>query len=432
MIVVCEPLCKNFSHEKVNSGFLLGLRMAFPLEPIRVHAHATHIQALLRVLAIDGKAIPDIEFVPIEYGGTYGIRDLLEYRRVLCQVFSSALAAGTDRIFFLSFNPVILALIKWIRMAGPYTRLKLTFVLHGDFEEIADDRQPSPAPPLPGVSIGARLKRVKPLEMPAMALRQLRARLKAGWQQGLRALLSQAYPMKRALLWRHSASIRYIALAPHILANANKYVDAGWLNITVVPMPVAFAEPLPQPVNRWPKFAVFGYGDSAMLHQVLLKLAASRAADSGYEIRVIGMDDRGTAGFRNVTTPSPGKPMAREDMGKQAEDIDAFLILYTKERYRLSCSGSILEALSYMKPVLHFDNDCVNSFNLPYSPIGIRSDSIDEFVGNLVAIIEDYPGFVRKASTYRKNLLKRRAEFAIEGSLDSLRNSFTWPLSDTP
>ena len=115
--------------------------------------------------------------------------------------------------------------------------------------------------------------------------------------------------------------------------------------------------------------------------------------------------------------------MSREQMEAQAKDIDAFLILYTSERYRLSCSGSIFEALSYMKPVLHFENDCVNEFNRPESPIGMRAESPEEFVANMVAIIRDYGKFVEDAQRYRLNILERRRQYAMESSIVQLRQS---------
>ena len=53
MIVVCEPQCKSISHEKVNSGFIYGLRLAYPLETIRLYADASHIKALKEILIHD-------------------------------------------------------------------------------------------------------------------------------------------------------------------------------------------------------------------------------------------------------------------------------------------------------------------------------------------------------------------------------------------
>ena len=57
MIVVCDLLCKSMSHEKVNSGFIYGLSLAFPGEAIRFYADATHIEAIKKMSITDGLKI---------------------------------------------------------------------------------------------------------------------------------------------------------------------------------------------------------------------------------------------------------------------------------------------------------------------------------------------------------------------------------------
>lgn len=138
------------------------------------------------------------------------------------------------------------------------------------------------------------------------------------------------------------------------------------------------------------------------------------------------MENRGTESFSNIVCPSPGKVLDRSDMEKYAKDIDMFLILYDISRYRLSCSGTILESLSYIKPILHFNNDCINHFNKHENPIGICCNSLDEFVCKMEDIIENYDEYIHKFQTFRKNILELRKECAIENSLTQLKDSFTW------
>ena len=54
MIHICDLICKEMSHEKVNSGFVYGLRLAFPDEKIVVYADKSHIDALANILKVDG------------------------------------------------------------------------------------------------------------------------------------------------------------------------------------------------------------------------------------------------------------------------------------------------------------------------------------------------------------------------------------------
>lgn len=49
MIIVCDPGCKGFCHENVNSGFIYGLRLAHPDETIRFYAEINHINAIINI-----------------------------------------------------------------------------------------------------------------------------------------------------------------------------------------------------------------------------------------------------------------------------------------------------------------------------------------------------------------------------------------------
>ena len=124
------------------------------------------------------------------------------------------------------------------------------------------------------------------------------------------------------------------------------------------------------------------------------------------------------------TSPSPGKPLTRDEMEKAAQDIDLFLILYDKSRYRLSCSGSILESLSYTKPILHFDNDCINYFNQKAMPIGIEAKTLDQFALKMKEMIENYDSFKPMLHQFRENIVKLRNEVAIENSLEQIKEAF--------
>jgi hypothetical protein len=77
-------------------------------------------------------------------------------------------------------------------------------------------------------------------------------------------------------------------------------------------------------------------------------------------------------------------------MERHAGDVDAFLILYDRRRYRLSCSGSIFEALSYGKPVLHLGNPCVAQFDTPEHEIGFRHDDLESLARTIAEMANDY------------------------------------------
>ena len=430
MIIICDPVNRGVSHEKVNSGFIYGLRLAYPQENIRFYADITHIKAIKNILIHDNISINNIEYIPIKFRDLYSIRGMFTYHSLFKKIFSTVLETGVNKIFFLSFSPTILYVIKKLKNKSKFLEMKFTFVLHGSFESIANGYDKPTELLLPIKTMKNKyiieikyklqiIRQTKIIDLPKTIAPFINRFMP--WE----LISTKLFTDRKMLLWKHSDDFRYISLSPHIVTNAERYIDTKELNMHTVVLPTFFAEPTPQPNNEYVKFAIFGYGNPLMLHNILVQLSQKELKQT-YEIRIIGMDNKGTDGFLNVTCPSPGKRLDRSEMEKYVKDIDVLLILYDISRYRLSCTGSILESLSYTKPILHFDNDCINAFNKSKNPIGICCNSLDEFVCKMEDIIENYESYIPELQNFRKNILKLRNECAIENSLTQLKDSFTW------
>ena len=425
MIIICEPQCKSFSHEKVNSGFIYGLRLAYPTEKIRFYAHNSHIQAIKQILHHDDIAIENIEYFPIDFHSPSGIKAIITYYFILKKLFKDSILNGVNKIFFLSFDPMILYIIKKLKENKKFISMKFSFVLHGVFEEIADNNYRPTVIPLPKKDIRKRLRKITLVKIIGKLGSVIRIKLNYIVSIPWNWMSKNFFQFKKIFLWKHSDDFRYISLSPHATTNANKYIDIVEMNVYDVFFPTVFKEPLQQPNNEYVKFAVFGYGNSSMLYKVLNELY-KRNLYNKYEIRIIGMDNRGTDTFPNIVCPSPGKPLSRSDMEKYALDIDMFLILYEKERYRLTCSGSIIEALSYMKPVLHFQNECIDFFNNPCNPIGISCIDVKEYVDVMEDIINNYHSYRNTFHLFRDNIINLRNKYNLSYSSQQIQDVFTW------
>jgi len=417
VIVVCEPQCVGSSHEKVNSGFLSLVRRAFPDEQIRFYADGTHVSAMQRMLAHDGVAVGNLEARPFAVRDAYGIGGVVAYHRQFKRMLEEAVTVGARDVLFLSTSPVLLHVLK--RLQPRYSQLRFAFVLHAEFEDIANDvYAPVSVSAVAEPTLLEKLRLIQPWELPGkvagLVTRNARARYARVFQERFRE--------REQLEWRHSPAFRYIGLAPHVVTNAAKYLDVEALGVTYVWMPINFAPVTPPPENATLKLATFGIGDPATLKIVvdhLKQLAPKRP----YEIRIIGMDNRGLESEPNVTCPSPGKRLDRADMERHAADIDAFLMLYPKHRYRLSCSGSMLEALSYVKPILHLGNPCIEPFDRPDAPIGHRAESPEELARVITRMIDDYPTARADLARCRQNILKLREELSMENLAPMLRRA---------
>lgn len=425
MIVVCEPQCKGISHEKVNSGFIYGLRLAYPKDRIMFFSDNSHFRKIEHIFKSNNVKVGNLKHFSINFDAdkSFSLGGIIRYYFLFRSIFDKLLSFGENRIFFLSTNPIILYSIKKLKQQDKYKDINFSFVLHGELEDIANRKYKEPYVPVikkrQVVAIFRHPETVLPLFKSLIS--QLLVRLYSRYS----LIFKRRFRTKRMMMWQHSSQYKYISLSPHVTENAKKYLDTDYLNFNTIYMPIIFTRPYSISKNKYIKFAVFGYGDSAQMYKMLTSLSKKKISKS-YEIKIISMDNNGTEGFPNIRLVSRGKVLTRKEMEDAAQDVDVFINLYIKTQHRLGCSLSIFEALSYLKPVLHLDNPGYNYFNKSKIPIGYRCESLKDFVDKMCDMIENYPRYRKDLTTFRKNMLEYRKEYAIENNLDNLRKSYTF------
>ena len=425
MIFVCEPQLRGISHEKVNSGFLYGLRLAFPNDKIKFYGDLSHIKALKEILLHDDVLIENIDYYPIKFTNTISFRAFFNYYFLLKKLFYDVLKSNTDKIFFLSFSPMILFILKLLKRKK-FKNLNFTLVLHRDFgllfnEEIYN----SQIDLLNQKSIFKKIKETSIKNLTYKILEGIKIRTELYLTNSRVFVFEKIFSFKKVFLKNHSKSFKYIALSDHIIKNAKKHIDITKYNIFSVTLPTVFAEPRNHPKNNFPIFAIFGFGDRIMLNKILIKLKSKKLSKK-YQIKIIGMDNLGFDEFEEVTFLKKGKQLSRNEMEDQAYNVDFFLSLYDKKKYMYSCSGSVMEALSYLKPIIHFDNYCINNFTSKEYPIGFFAKNIDEYVNIMVQIISNFDNYEDQFSYFKKNMIRMRNKVSIKNSSNNLKESFTF------
>jgi len=174
--------------------------------------------------------------------------------------------------------------------------------------------------------------------------------------------------------------------------------------------------------NNYPKFAIFGYGDSKILYN-LNSILEKLNIKSHFEIRIIGMDNRATTSFPWITFPSNGNTLSRTEMETLLEDIDFNLILYTKDRYSLSCSASIIEAISYEKPIIHLENPCISYYNMN-NDIGYECSDLLSMAKKIEEIVLNYNQELNNIKSFKINLATSRNFLSPDNNLKRFSKVF--------
>jgi hypothetical protein len=229
----------------------------------------------------------------------------------------------------------------------------------------------------------------------------------------------------KVLSYNHSINFRYAAISPYIIENAREYIDVDFFNIHLINFPINFVDVEVFKHGEFLNIGVFGYGNSKKLADIS-RLLLKEDINNKFQIKVIGMDNRGLSDFPFITFTSKGKPLTRVEMENAAEDVDIFLILYESYRYRLSCSASIFEALSYCKPVIHLENECIDFYNKENLPIGISCKSDYDLAREIKIIIENNNNERINLIKFRKNILLLREQLNIKKSVPQIKNAFSW------
>lgn len=403
MILFCEPLIKGFGHEKVNSGFLTAYNKAFEGQPIMVFAHKTHIKAIDNILDNDQIKLKNVSFSEINFNTSNQFLAFISHFLLLFKVIRYANKIGQNKIFFFSVSSQMLYILDFFQWIYAKRKLEFSIVMHGFLEDILAKQEVKNVTNI--YCVDFFLFTIKNIHRPFYVFDKL-------------------FLIKRFFENIINERFHFILLSSHILIQLQKHIDISRINIHVLDMPTNFRPVVTKPKkNKFIKFAMFGRGDFKMLIR-LAEALNLRKIKNQYEIRIIGKDYIGLEEFDNITCSSPGIKLTRQEMELQVIDIDMFLILYEEDKYKLSCSASIFEAMSYLKPIIYLSNDCIGYYDKSDLKIGFRCESIDEFANKMAFLINNYSLVGNELSSFKNNLYTLRETLSIDNNIQKFKNSF--------
>ncbi|MAD61447.1 MAG: hypothetical protein CMH49_08060 [Myxococcales bacterium] len=428
-IAVCDLCLNNEIHETVNLGFLYGLSLISPKQDILFYADEGHQEIIKTNTKTQGLNLEQIRYIhiPSNLNASYW-GYILSYIRIK-RILDHLIQLEVKKLLILSSVDFQRLILKKLLKRKCYQGITCCFVMHGDLDCLISPKHKSQeVQEVAGTYFW--------VEFYFNFKNYLKIRIKYALKK-CQNYLTPKINFKAHLLANHSSQIRYIVLAPHILTQLSNYIDTDYLAFHYVPHPAVFRKPhsLPQYTpSKKLKCAIFGYGNPPTLFDLNRRLAQLwqtpadqkedlRLHDLAHhlEIRMISSNHQGTEAFSWVSTPIKGRTLNRSEMEELIQDIDLLLILYESHRYQLSCSGSIIEALSYQKPVFFLDNPCIRSFNTTDQPIGQNFGTIQELALGLLNYIHNPEKRTIELEKFRQNIMYYRPQVDIKLNLSKLR-----------
>lgn len=396
---------------------------------IEFYSDRSHYSAVVESMRADKMKAAPLRHQSIRPPFLRGNKAVKSYRHIFEKLFERMLALGGEKVLFLSFDPECLLAIKQLKLRKRFRRIKVALVAHGLMEDLADDRPTERAIELPIKALRRRSYLQKVTQFDLLDLPGFLVRALTNFATSLVALQHQrtlGLNLREILELNHTHDYRYIFLAPHAAANAARYLDSSRFDLFVVTTPVALVPPRERVENGHVKFAVYGNADQLVFHNIAQALIARRPR-AAYELKLVSSNQFGAEGLTNVQVVGKrGRKLHRTEMEKSVEDVDFLLFLSDKSRYRLSCSGVLFEAFSLVKPLIYFENECVDQFNIEEAPIGIRCESFEEYIKTLVDLIERFREHEQLIWSLREGVLRRRQMLQGEDVVAAIRMSFEW------
>ena len=404
-LAICEPQCKEGSHETINSSLIYGICKANFDKEVCLFADVTLIENLKSVWADKNIVLENLVFSPLALPAMYEKSEQLFF-----SIFSSINdylgSEDCKTVFFTSIHPFLLDIIT------SKFNFHCTFVLHGKLEELNNS-----------VKNTETKKKLSLLHMVRHPLRSILEYKVQNYENCIKKFESR-YSFKEyfpKLLMLDENQYSFIVLSKHIRKNLKLLYNLK-NNFFCIEHPFIISNcPIKTINNPYPKFAIFGYGaDNSLLSELVSILNNNNMK---YEIRNIGMRhyDNPSHNCRFIQPFSSFMP--RFIMEEELRNVDFILNFYTSDTYKFTCSGSIAEAICYEKPVIYISNDCYNSFMEPYN-FGIECESVIKMANEIVNIIENWNTFL--STEYKvliKNIKLKKKDIEITQQLKLLKHA---------
>jgi hypothetical protein len=222
--------------------------------------------------------------------------------------------------------------------------------------------------------------------------------------------------------------LRYIVLGPLIEEGLKQYLPRVSSYTSSIDLPYFFSDDVGSEsfADDAIHFGSYGVGSCGKRTDIFFRLAEEvQSAKTTYKptFTLIGylLDKRlKDVPHRSVNIPSPDVPLDQEAYEKYSRFIDYALFFYKPNTYELRASAAILDAFSFLKPIIALKSPLSEYYFKKMGDMGYLCENYNAMRDTVLDILETRP--TDRYRQQQENILTHRAQFSPAGVSRRFRN----------
>jgi len=379
MILAIEPTWTGTIHAPGNSILLDIARMAFPAQPLNIFAEAGHLREMQSIL----NAPQTMQFHPVALSDTFrhkphivSAKRLLREVQIIRRAFKTVPPSEDCLLILLSVTSTCLFAANLLaRLRRGRTLIQAQ--LHGNLNELSAWRHRDP--------------------------------------------VRRALDLKSVLSRNYRGRVRYLVLEEFIRSKLAMISPATAEVTDVLPHPLALqGHVLPErPLDQPLRVGLVGLGSEEKGMGSFLRIAQQLKPELGDRVRFhhVGTFMAGTdpSLYGLLEEPPATKQLTRPEFLARINRLHYFVFPFKENYYSLSASGTFLDAVAALKPVIATRIPLTEQFFREFGPIGYLCGNEKEMISTIrnIALNPDAAVYQAQVDTLRKMRSMRLPEALV-------------------
>ncbi|MDO9710532.1 glycosyltransferase family protein [Paracraurococcus lichenis] len=353
MILIFETNWTDTVHAPGNSATTQVIARAWPEQQVLFHADPSHLEELRRDPALT--ALPNLRLVPIEIPSLWRNRPavvswarLQQEFRIVRAALRAAPAGEAHLVFLMSTTATGSFATAWAaRLSG--RRAAVQVCLHGNLNDAF------------------------------------------GWRS--RNPLTRSIDMRASLDARYPVPLRFLVLEQGINVALTKRVSRAGPRTDALPLPINPAEAAAEPARFSPplRFGYVGLGTPDKGMDTFLRIAdhiRTRHGDRASFVHVGRVPDGvDLAAFAALSLPPMTTRLSRAEFAERLGSLHYIVLPFRRGYYDLSASGAVIDALTWLRPIITMRVPLTEQMFADYGDIGLLCEDEAELQARIEEVI---------------------------------------------